>query len=111
MKERGVQGVTRGRGARSHTPIRALVPRNPEISMLLTITTTYTPASDLGYLLHKHMRELQSLDRVNQLLAHIGRVISAQDRRQAAAAITLEDLRARLLRTGLAEDPVPPVGH
>ena len=67
--------------------------------------------SDNGYLLHKHMRELQSLDRVNQLLSHIGRVISAQDRRQAAAAITLEDLRARLLRTGIADDPVPPVGH
>ena len=67
--------------------------------------------SDNGYLLHKHGRELQSLDKINQLLAHIGRVISAQDRRQAAAAITLEDLRARLLRTGIAEEPVPPVGH
>jgi 3' terminal RNA ribose 2'-O-methyltransferase Hen1 len=30
--------------------------------MLLTITTTYRPASDLGYLLHKHPDRLQSFD-------------------------------------------------
>lgn len=29
--------------------------------MLLTITTTSTPATDLGYLLHKHPERLQSL--------------------------------------------------
>jgi len=28
--------------------------------MLLTITTTYTPATDLGYLLHKHPGKLQT---------------------------------------------------
>jgi hypothetical protein len=70
--------------------------------------------SNNGYLLHKHSRELQSLDKVNQLLAHVARVISAQDRRQAAGSITLEDLRARLLRGGLAEElaaPVPPIAH
>ncbi len=70
--------------------------------------------SENGYLLHKHARELQAIDRVNQLLAHVGRVIEAADRRQAAASITLEDLRGRLLRTGLTEAPdapMPPVGH
>ena len=70
--------------------------------------------SDNGYLLHKHARELQSLDRVNQLLAHIGRVISAADRRQAAASVTLEDLRGRLMRTGLGDEPdeaMPPIAH
>ena len=70
--------------------------------------------SNNGYLLHKHSRELQSLDKVNQLLAHVARVISAANRRQAAASITLEDLRARLMRTGFAEEPaenMPPIAH
>lgn len=70
--------------------------------------------SDNGYLLHKHARELQAIDRVNQALSHIARVISAQDRRKAAGSITLEDLRSRLLRTGLAEEPaevVPTIAH
>jgi hypothetical protein len=70
--------------------------------------------SNNGYLLHKHSRELQSLDKVNQLLAHVARVISAANRRQAAASITLEDLRARLMRAGLAEEPaeaMPPIAH
>src|SRR5580704_10303351 len=30
--------------------------------MLLTITTTHAPASDLGYLLHKHPDRCQSFD-------------------------------------------------
>lgn len=30
--------------------------------MLLTITTTHTPATDLGYLLHKHPARLQSFE-------------------------------------------------
>ncbi len=30
--------------------------------MLLTITTTYSPATDLGYLLHKHPDRLQTFD-------------------------------------------------
>ena len=30
--------------------------------MILTITTTYTPAADLGYLLHKHPRHCQSIE-------------------------------------------------
>src|SRR6516164_8884079 len=30
--------------------------------MLLTISTTHRPASDLGYLLHKHPDRLQSFD-------------------------------------------------
>ena len=30
--------------------------------MLLTITTTHNPASDLGYLLHKHPDRFQSFD-------------------------------------------------
>lgn len=31
-----------------------------EEAMLLTITTTYQPATDLGYLLHKHPERLQT---------------------------------------------------
>ncbi|HEY3001238.1 MAG TPA: 3' terminal RNA ribose 2'-O-methyltransferase Hen1, partial [Kribbellaceae bacterium] len=30
--------------------------------MILTVTTTYAPATDLGYLLHKHPGRAQSLD-------------------------------------------------
>ena len=30
--------------------------------MLLTITTTHDPATELGYLLHKHPDRLQSFD-------------------------------------------------
>lgn len=30
--------------------------------MLLTITTTHNPATDLGYLLHKHPDKFQSVD-------------------------------------------------
>ena len=30
--------------------------------MLLTITTTHRPASDLGYLLHKHPERFQTYD-------------------------------------------------
>lgn len=30
--------------------------------MLLTITTTHQPATDLGYLLHKHPDRLQSFE-------------------------------------------------
>lgn len=30
--------------------------------MLLTISTTHRPATDLGYLLHKHPGRLQSFD-------------------------------------------------
>ena len=30
--------------------------------MLLTITTTYNPATDLGYLLHKHPGRAQTFD-------------------------------------------------
>src|SRR5687767_1129718 len=31
-------------------------------SMLFTITTTHTPATDLGYLLHKHPARVQTFD-------------------------------------------------
>jgi hypothetical protein len=30
--------------------------------MLLTITTTYNPATDLSYLLHKHPRKIQEVE-------------------------------------------------
>jgi hypothetical protein len=32
------------------------------MTMLLTITTTHQPATDLGYLLHKHPERCQSFD-------------------------------------------------
>ena len=33
-----------------------------QIAMLLTISTTYSPATDLGYLLHKHPARMQSFE-------------------------------------------------
>jgi hypothetical protein len=30
--------------------------------VILTVTTTHTPATDLGYLLHKHPGRAQSID-------------------------------------------------
>src|SRR5438309_9793560 len=35
-------------------------PPSPPNSMLLTISTSHTPATDLGYLLHKHPGKLQT---------------------------------------------------
>jgi hypothetical protein len=45
------------------TAVRTLVRAYGEASrMLLTITTTHRPASDLSYLLHKHPDRCQSFD-------------------------------------------------
>src|SRR5713226_6944636 len=39
-----------------------LVPLRRSVGMLLTITTTTQPATDLGFLLHKHPERFQSFD-------------------------------------------------
>ena len=56
-------------------------------------------------LLHRHGQQLQSIDMINQLLGHLGRVIASGDKQLAADQITLQDLRARLLRR-----PLRPLG-
>ena len=52
-------------------------------------------------LLRRHALPLQSLDLVQQVLGHIGRVVSARDRALAVERITLTELKARLKRRAL----------
>ena len=40
--------------------------------MLLTITTTHAPATDLGYLLHKHPARVQSFGQADVLYPEAG---------------------------------------
>jgi len=49
-------------------------------------------------MLQRHSSVLQNLDRASQVLAHLGTVLAAPDRAAAAQAITMQDLRERLLR-------------
>jgi hypothetical protein len=52
-------------------------------------------------LLHRHGPQLQSIDRINQLLGHLARIIAAEQKDMAVDQVTLQDLRARLLRRPL----------
>jgi len=58
-------------------------------------------------LLHRHGSQLQSIDRINQLLGHIARIIAAEQKAMAVDQITLQDLRARLLRRPLSSLTLP----
>lgn len=52
-------------------------------------------------LLRRHAPQLQSLDLMQQVLGHLGRVVAARDRSMAVDAITLVELKARLKRQAL----------
>ena len=52
-------------------------------------------------LLHRHAAQLQSIDLMQQVLGHLGRVIDAGDRTMAVDRITLTELQARLKRKAL----------
>jgi hypothetical protein len=52
-------------------------------------------------LLHRHARELQSIDLMQQILGHLGGVVAAGDRAMAVDRIGLVELKARLQRTAL----------
>jgi hypothetical protein len=52
-------------------------------------------------LLHRHAQQLQSLDLIQQVLGHLGRVVAAGDKAMAVDRITLVALKARLRRTAL----------
>jgi hypothetical protein len=52
-------------------------------------------------LLHRYAQQLQSLDLMQQILGHVGRVVAAGDREMAVDRITLVELKARLRRTAL----------
>ena len=57
--------------------------------MLLTITTTYQPATDLGYLLHKNPARLQSVE-VSGGLAHVFYPEATAERCNAALLLDLD---------------------
>jgi len=52
-------------------------------------------------LLHRHSQQLQSIDLMQQILGHLGRVVAAGDREMAVDRITLVELKARLRRKAL----------
>jgi hypothetical protein len=52
-------------------------------------------------LLHRHAGPLQSIDLMQQLLGHLGRVVAARDKAMAVDRVTLTALKARLQRKGL----------
>ena len=52
-------------------------------------------------LLHRHPQQLQSIDLMQQVLGHLGRVVAARDRSMAFDRITLVELKARLKRKAL----------
>jgi hypothetical protein len=54
--------------------------------------------SDDGIILQRHARMLQSFDVACQILEHLQTILSAPDRAEAVKAVTMQDLRARLLR-------------
>jgi hypothetical protein len=57
--------------------------------------------SDDPILVHRHSTPLQSIDLMQQVLAHIGRVVASADRAMAVDRITLPELKARLKRKAL----------
>ena len=59
--------------------------------MLLTITTTYTPATDLGFLLHKHPDRFQSFN-LNLGKAHVYYPEANQDRCTAALLLDIDSV-------------------
>jgi 3' terminal RNA ribose 2'-O-methyltransferase Hen1 len=65
--------------------------------MLLTITTTYQPATDLGYLLHKHPDKIQSVE-INHGKAHIFYPEASEQR--TTAALLLEMDTVGMVRNG-----------
>ena len=57
-------------------------------------------------LLHRHAQQLQSIDLMQQILGHLGRVVGAGDKEMALDRVTLVELKARLTRKALR--PIAP---
>ena len=70
--------------------------------MLLTITTTHTPATDLGYLLHKHPARAQSFD-LSFGRAHVFYPEAAQERCTAAMVLDLDAIGLKRHRKALVD--------
>jgi hypothetical protein len=54
--------------------------------------------TDDPIMLQRHSRSLQSFDAACQILAHLGAIMESDDRAAAVNAVTMAELRARLLR-------------
>lgn len=54
--------------------------------------------SDDPVMLQRHAQSLQNFDLACQIMGHISAILGASDRADAVAAVTLEELRTRLLR-------------
>lgn len=52
-------------------------------------------------LLNRHATQLQSIDLMQQILGHLGRVVVADDKAMAVERITLTELKGRLKRKAL----------
>ncbi len=59
--------------------------------MLLTITTTYKPATDLGFLLHKHPDKFQSVD-LSMGKAHVFYPESSEDKTTVALLLDIDPI-------------------
>jgi len=56
-------------------------------------------------LLHRYAAQLQSIDLMQQVLGHLGRVVAARDKEMALDRVTLTELKGRLRRR-----PLRPLG-
>ncbi len=66
--------------------------------MLLTVTTTHRPATDLGYLLHKHPERVQSFAVASARTAHVFYPVATQE--ECTAALLLDVDPIALVRGG-----------
>ena len=57
--------------------------------------------TDDPIVVQRHLQAVQTLDRASQILGHLGAVLSAPDRLATAQAISLQELRERLLRKAI----------
>ena len=57
--------------------------------------------ADDPILVHRHMAQLQSIDLMQQVLGHLGRVVASAEKSMAVDIITLTELKARLKRKAL----------
>jgi hypothetical protein len=63
--------------------------------------------SDDPILVHRHAAQLQSIDLLQQVLGHLGRVVASADKAMAVERITLSELKARLKRKALPSSDAP----
>ena len=57
--------------------------------------------SDDPILVRRHAAQLQSIDLMQQVLGHLGRVVASGDKSMAVDRVTLSELKARLKRKAL----------